>query len=186
MPLLLLADIFLFISEAILQLPAVHKERPPRSGYQREKINRKWIHLLKCYIFIISEPFGTDYWLTNITIIKELDSKLGLIWCIQQGMGSKYLKVKWSRCISLASVKYICVDARINCSIIPLCSKFKSFGLHYRILLWTSNNSVALLAIYIILWCISISMQIMKLLFSGHLWLFCVRFQFHMQADHLQ
>lgn len=79
MPPLLLADMFLFISEAILQLPAVHKERPPRSGYQREKINRKWIHLLKCYIFIISEPFGTDYWLANITIIKELDSKLGVI-----------------------------------------------------------------------------------------------------------
>lgn len=126
MPPLLLADIFLFISEAILQLPAVHKERPPKSGYQREKINRKWIHLLKCYIFIISEPFGTDYWFTNITIIKELDSKLGLLWCIQQGMGSKYLKVKWSRCISLASIKYICVDARIYRSIIPLCSKFKS------------------------------------------------------------
>lgn len=38
---------YAFIHAAILQFPAIHKKKPPRSGYRRTKINRKSFHLLQ-------------------------------------------------------------------------------------------------------------------------------------------
>lgn len=42
-----LADIrYHTVHAAILQVPAVNKKMPPKSGYRRTKINRKRFHLL--------------------------------------------------------------------------------------------------------------------------------------------
>ena len=53
-----------FIHAAILQFPAVHKKKPPRSGYRRTKINRKRFNI--CIVFNCNNDMPVSFPRLNI------------------------------------------------------------------------------------------------------------------------